>query len=80
MRALSDVVVGGGKEAVARLLGADADLTEAALMEALFRECGKEKLQYRLVALEAAGRVLSELRMPHFGRLYEITFPLIKVA
>ena len=78
VRALSDVVVGGGKEAVARLLSADEDLTEAALMEAVFRECAKEKLQYRLVALEAAGRILRELRMPYFGRLYEITFPLIK--
>ena len=47
MRALSEVAVGGGKEAVARLLGADEDVTEAALMEAVFRECAKEKLQYR---------------------------------
>ena len=78
VRALSDVVVGGGKESIARLLSADEDLTEAALMESVFRECGKEKLQYRLVALEAAGRILRELRMPYFGRLYEITFPLIK--
>ena len=78
MRALSEVAVGGGKEAVARLLGADEDVTEAALMEAVFRECAKEKLQYRLVALEAAGRILRELRLPYFGRLYEITFPLIK--
>ena len=71
-------MVGCGKESMAALLSSDPDLTEEALMAAVFRECKKEKLQYRLVALEAAGRILRELRMPYFGRLYEITFPLVK--
>ena len=40
--------MGCGKESMAALLSSDPDLNEEALMAAVFRECKKEKLQYRV--------------------------------
>ena len=34
-----------------------------ALVEALLRECRKEKVEYKVIALESTGRVLRELKV-----------------
>ena len=50
-------------------------MSQSDLVSALLRECRKEKLEYRVVALEAAGTVLSELGLDQFEQLYEIVSP-----
>lgn len=49
------------------------------LATCLLKECAKEKLSYRIKALEATGKVLKGLQMDHFKELYEKLLPVIKI-
>jgi proteasome component ECM29 len=77
VKAVADVCV-SNKEGARQALNDGGGLTDEILMATLFRECKREKISYRLVALEAAGRVLKGLKLNYFKELYDITFPLIK--
>ncbi len=78
--ALADACAHGkGSEGVRAMVAAEEGLSVAVVMEALFRECRKEKRSYRRVALSCTGRIIRELELECFSKLYEIAFPLIKV-
>ena len=42
------------------------------LVEAMLRECRKEKVEYKVIALESTGRVLRELKVDRLKEIYEI--------
>ena len=42
------------------------------LVEAMLRECRKEKAEYKIIALESTGRVLRELKVDRLKDIYEI--------
>ena len=67
LRSLSDLAV-SAPEILATTLAAakEGDVDRQTLMAALLKECKKEKLEYRVVALEATGTILSELKWDHF--------------
>ena len=68
LRSLSDLAV-SAPEILATTLAAGAkegDIDRQTLVAALMKECKKEKLEYRVIALEATGTVLSELKLDHF--------------
>ncbi|NWX87191.1 ECM29 protein, partial [Nothoprocta ornata] len=48
------------------------------VVQALLKECRKEKVQYKLVALRCAADVLQATEQDHFQELAEILFPMIK--
>uniref|UniRef100_A0A8C6ZQU5 Ecm29 proteasome adaptor and scaffold n=1 Tax=Nothoprocta perdicaria TaxID=30464 RepID=A0A8C6ZQU5_NOTPE len=48
------------------------------VVQALLKECRKEKVQYKLVALRCAADVLQATEQDHFQDLAEILFPMIK--
>ena len=72
-----------GKESLLRAL---ADLAASApdilrdnmkedqdkLLNALLKECRKEKVEYKLIALESTGKVISEMKVDKFKEIYEI--------
>ena len=67
LRSLSDLAVSAPEILAATLAGAkEGDIDRQTLVTALMKECKKEKLEYRVVALEATGTVLSELKLDHF--------------
>ena len=55
-------------------------LTEDILMKCLIRECGKERLEYKIVALEATSKVLQAMDLNYFKPLYEMLIPFIRKA
>lgn len=48
------------------------------VLEAVFKECRKESLVYKMAALRCAGDVLHSSQEDRFGDMAEILFPLIK--
>ncbi len=81
--ALADVCVHGKEsEGIQSLVKGnnEAGLTAGVVVEALLKECRKEKKSYRAVALRSTGRLLKELELDHFSPLCEVALPLIKVA
>lgn len=42
------------------------------LINALLRECRKEKIEYKIIALESTGSVLNELKVDKFAEIYTI--------
>jgi len=42
------------------------------LVEALLKECRKQKLEYRIIALESTGTIMRELKLDRFKYIYEI--------
>ena len=55
-------------------------LTQDILMKCLIRECGKERLEYKIVALEATSKVLQAMDLNYFKPLYEMLTPFIRKA
>merc|ERR1712008_146071 len=55
-------------------------LTEDILMKCLIRECGKERLEYKIVALEGTSKVLQAMDLNYFKPLYEMLIPFIRKA
>ena len=53
-------------------------IDEEALVQCLFKECKKEKLDYKIVAIESTGTIFKELQILRFAELFEIIFPVIK--
>ena len=75
-RSLSDLATSAPQSLGSTLAAAkEGEVGRQELVAALLRECRKEKLEYRVVALEAAGTVLSELGLDQFEELYEIVSP-----
>ena len=67
LRSLSDLAVSGPDLLAATLAAAkDGELGRQELLAALLKECRKEKLEYRVVALETTGTILSQLKLDHF--------------
>jgi proteasome component ECM29 len=50
-----------------------------AIVGALLKECVKEKKAYRAAALRVTGRVVSNLQLDFFAKLYAASFELIRV-
>lgn len=48
------------------------------VVECVMRECRKESLVYKLVALQAAGKILEATHTDRFSELSQIVFPIIK--
>merc|ERR1719347_1683935 len=42
------------------------------LISALLKECRKEKVEYKIIALESTGTVLQELEIDRFSEIYQI--------
>merc|ERR1719509_653959 len=73
LRSLSDLAVSGPELLAATLAAAkEGELGRQELLAALLKECRKEKLEYRVVALETTGTILSQLKLDHFKDLYDI--------
>jgi len=52
--------------------GKEGEPTVEQLVDNLLKECRKEKLAYRMVALETTGTILKELELDRFNELYSI--------
>ena len=73
LRSLSDLAVSAPEILATTLATAkEGDVDRQTLVAALLKECKKEKLEYRVVALEATGTILSELKWDHFQVLSEV--------
>jgi len=55
-------------------------ITEEALVQCLLKECQKEKLSYKIVALKATGQILQATQIDRFRDLYELFSPVIRVS
>merc|ERR1711915_1045214 len=42
------------------------------LISALLKECRKEKVEYKIIALESTGTVLQKLKIDRFSEIYQI--------
>jgi proteasome component ECM29 len=84
LRALSDVCKGGSSSIRGMLLGEameeeeSANIDENTLVQCLFKECRKEKLDYKIIAIECTGIIFKELQILKFSELFEMIFPIIK--
>ena len=78
LRSLSDLATSAPDLLATTLAAAkEGEPSTQELVQALLRECRKEKQDYRVVALEATGTVLQELKLDHFkvstGLVYLVT-------
>ena len=55
-------------------------LNEEILMKCLIRECGKERLEYKIVALDSTSKILQSMDLDYFKSLYEMLIPFIRKA
>ena len=70
--ALQDLVT-SHPDNVTKLFGdPDHALTEEIFMKSLLRECGKERLEYKIQALEATSKILRALDLDYFQALYDM--------
>jgi len=68
LRSLADIASSG-----AELMNANMkEEIQGKLVEALLKECRKEKLEYRIIALESTGTIFSELKLDRFKDIYDI--------
>jgi len=67
LRSLADIATSG-----AELMIANMKEEMGKLVEALLKECRKEKLEYRIIALESTGTIFRELKLDRFKDIYEI--------
>ena len=49
-------------------------------MKCLIRECGKERLEYKIVALDSTSKILQSMDLDYFKSLYEMLIPFIRKA
>ena len=80
LRSLSDLAVSAPEILATTLAGAkEGDIDRQTLVAALMKECKKEKLEYRVIALEATGTVLSELKLDHF-QVFSLSMSLLQCS
>lgn len=48
------------------------------IIEAVLKECRKENMRYKIIALKCAADVLESTKEDHFQELADILFPIIK--
>ena len=78
LRSLSDLAVSAPEILATTLAGAkEGDIDQQTLVAALMKECKKEKLEYRVIALEATGTILSELKLDHF-QVFNVSMVLLQ--
>jgi len=67
LRSLADIATSG-----AELMVTNVKDEIDQLVEALLKECRKEKLEYRIIALESTGTIFNELKLDRFKEIYEM--------
>jgi len=67
LRSLADIATSG-----AELMMTNVKDEIDQLVEALLKECRKEKLEYRIIALESTGTIFNELKLDRFKEIYEM--------
>jgi len=72
IRSLYDLVVYGGDNVATNLQGKSDEVSIDSMLDALFRECKKEKVGYRVVALTSTATILQSLKIDQFKELYGI--------
>ena len=80
--ALSDVCKHGSasiKHCLADNSEQDMNITEDILVQCLLKECQKERMSYKIAALDAIGVILNELEIDRFEDLFERFFQIIEV-
>ena len=53
-------------------------LTEDTLLKCLLKECGKERLDYKIVALASTSKILHAMDLNYFKPLYDMLLPFIR--
>eukprot|EP00095_Tigriopus_kingsejongensis_P007808 maker-scaffold204_size260821-snap-gene-1.36 protein:Tk07808 transcript:maker-scaffold204_size260821-snap-gene-1.36-mRNA-1 annotation:"proteasome-associated protein ecm29-like protein" len=76
--ALADICCQSTQNAKTILENTANQLTLDAVMSCVFRECQKEKVAYKVVALETAGKIIDAFQINQFADLYQIMFPVIQ--
>jgi len=72
LRSLHDLVVYGGDGVASNLQGKSEDVSIDLLLDTLMRECKKEKVDYRVVALTCTATILQKLNIDKFKEIYGI--------
>lgn len=67
LRSLADIATSGPD-----LMAGNVKEEVDKLVEVLLRECKKEKLEYKIIALESTGTIFNELKLDRFKELYEM--------
>merc|ERR1711915_362682 len=67
LRAIADIAKSGPE-----LLRNNLKDNNDKLISALLKECRKEKVEYKIIALESTGTVLQELEIDRFNEIYQI--------
>ena len=70
--AVQELVCSHPDNVSALFANADNSLTEEILMKCLLRECGKERLEYKIKALESTSKILRALDLDYFQPLYDM--------
>jgi len=78
MRSLQDLVVYGGDGVVHNLVDKSGEASMDSMLECLLRECKKEKVEYKIVALITTATILEHINRDLFKELYEIVSPFLK--
>lgn len=76
--AIKDLICANPDNIQKMLASPDEPLTEQILMQCLIRECGKERLEYKIVALEATSKIIRALDLNYFESLYGMLLPFIR--
>ena len=78
LSALKELICCHPDNVLAMMTAGDNALTEDILMKCLLRECGKERMDYKIKALEATSKILRALDLDYFQQLYGMLHSFIE--
>ena len=78
--AIKDLIEANPENVSNMLVDANNPLTEDILIKCLLRECGKERIEYKIVAIDTTSTILRCLDLDYFESLYTMLIPFIRKA
>ena len=79
--AIKDLIEANPGNVQTMLQDANNPLTEdIVIMKSLLRECGKERMDYKIVAIDTTSTILRSLDLDYFQALYTMLLPFIRKA
>lgn len=80
LESIKDLIVAHPGQVQTMLAADDHPLTEDIITKCLLRECGKERIEYKIVAIDTTSLIMRSLDFDYFQALYAMLVPFIRKA
>ena len=80
LESIKDLIVAHPGQVQSMLEDSANPLTEDIITKCLLRECGKERIEYKIVAIDTTSLIMRSLDFDYFQALYTMLVPFIRKA